>query len=253
MANNKRMIRRRKKKHSPLFLPLSFIIICAAVVFGMSVFFRVSKDGIEVQGASQYSDQEIIEASGIATGDNLFFLNRFTAISRIRSKLPYVEEAQVTRVFPNKVIITVSESAKIAFVRLDTDLWALDRGCKVLEKLDSAAADGLIEVVGLTPLAPKTGEVLTVSPDDAAKVGYLADILNAIQTNSMQADVTRVDLSNPANPTFDYLGRFTVKLGTNDNTAYKIEELLQAIPQLSATDAGTIDLSVSKEVHFSPN
>ncbi|MCL2342334.1 MAG: FtsQ-type POTRA domain-containing protein [Firmicutes bacterium] len=259
MANTPRP-RRRKKKHSPLFAPLSFIVICAAVFFGLSVFFRVSPNGIEVNGATQdITAEDIIRASNIAPGDNLIFLDRIAAISRIKIQLPYVEDAQVTRVFPNKVIITVSIGERVAFVRLDSDIWAINKDSKVLEKIDSSQTAGLIEVVGLTPLAPKTGEVLTASPDDAPKVGYLADILDAIQTNHMQADVTRIDMSNPANPNFDYLGRFTVKMGANDNTAYKIEELLQAISQLNASDpnaAGTFDMSALSEsgaIHFSPN
>ena len=248
---NTRYPRKRKKRRSALSVPLSFIVICAAIVFGMSVFFRVSK--IEVSGATQYSEAEIIEASGIESGDNLFFLNRFTAISRLYSKLPYVEEAQINRVFPNKVIITVNESVKIAYVHAETELWAIDRKCKLLEKISHTEAYGLIEVAGLTPAAPGGGAILTVGEEEGIKVGYLADILDAIQSRDMQGDVRRIDMSNPANPSFEYLDRFIVKLGANDSTSYKFEALLGAIQKLSPNDAGTIDLSIKKEVHFSPD
>ena len=68
-----------------LLQPLIFLLICAALVLGMSVFFRVAK--IEVVGNSIYTAEEVVEASGIGTGDNLFFINRFSAASRIFSKL----------------------------------------------------------------------------------------------------------------------------------------------------------------------
>ena len=78
----------------------------------MSVFFRVAK--IEVVGNSIYTAEEVVEASGIGTGDNLFFINRFSAASRIFSKLPYVDKAKVTRALPNRVTITIQESSAMA-------------------------------------------------------------------------------------------------------------------------------------------
>ena len=46
-----------------LLQPLIFLLICAALVLGMSVFFRVAK--VEVVGNSIYTAEEVVEASGI--------------------------------------------------------------------------------------------------------------------------------------------------------------------------------------------
>jgi hypothetical protein len=100
----KRRIRRRGGAR-PI---VSFILIIAAVVLAMSVFFKVSK--ITVKGNSYYTADQVIEASGIEEGDNLFFVNRFSAVSKIFAKLPYIQKATVTRGLPNRVTITVTES-----------------------------------------------------------------------------------------------------------------------------------------------
>ncbi len=68
----------------------------------------------------------------------------------------------------------------------------------------------------------------------------------------MTGDVTWIDVSAVSNPSFDYLGRFTVKLGSNENTEYKFGMLLSAVEQLAAGDRGTIDLSIDSKAHFSP-
>ena len=47
-------------------------------------------------------------------------------------------------------------------------------------------------------------------------------------------------------------GRFTVKLGSNENLDYKFELLLGAIAKLDSGDTGTIDLSQDKKAQFSP-
>lgn len=236
----------RRKKRSPLFAPLSFIIICAALVFGMSVFFRVSN--IEVTGNSLYSSQEIIDASGIENGDNLFFINRFSAVSRIFTKLPYVSEATISRHLPNRIVISVTESQAAAYLTTDDGAWAVDSSGKVLSKVEDTA--GLIRVDGLTPIAPTVGQTIAAGGADAPKVTYLTEILGQMSSLGMTGDVTEIDMSNVGNPTFQYLGRFTVKLGADSDVDYKFQLLLSAVAKLEPGDSGTLDLSIDKRAHL---
>lgn len=124
----------------------------------MSVFFRVAK--VEVVGNSIYTAEEVVEASGIGTGDNLFFINRFSAASRIFSKLPYVDKAKVTRALPNRVTITIQESSAMAYVQADDGYWVVDQNCKLLKSVTESELTGLARVDGITPVEPKVGEVL---------------------------------------------------------------------------------------------
>lgn len=239
---------RKKKKRSALFAPVSFLIVCAALALALSVFFRVST--IEVRGNSFYTSEEVVEASGIETGDNLFFLNRFTANSRIFSRLPYVETASVDRVWPGTVVITVTESSAIACVTTETGVWVIDRTCKLLAEAQSGDLAGLIRVEGITPIAPDVGEIIAAGDAEKPKVNYLAAILRQISDLGMQGDVTYIDISNVASPSFDYLGRFTVKLGTNDDLEYKFQVLLSAVDALAEGDRGTLDLSIDRRAHL---
>lgn len=236
------------KRRSALFAPLSFIIICAALVFALSVFFRVSS--IEVTGNNIYTAEEVINASGIEEGDNLFFINRFTARVRILSKLPYVEEAAVNRSLPNKLIIEISESAAIAYVQAEDGLWTIDKGCKLLSKVEKGQAGSLIRVTGLTPIMPEEGALIAPGEAESPKVAFLSEILGQISALKMTGDVTEIDMSNISSPSFDYLGRFRVKLGGNENVDYKFQVLLSAVSQLLPGDSGTIDLSIDERAHL---
>ena len=239
---------KKRKKRSALFAPISFLIICAALVFGMSVFFRVS--GIEVEGNTLYTKEEIIEASGIEEGDNLFFINRFSAISRIFSKLPYVEKAVINRSLPNRLVIVVSESKAIACVLAEDGTWAIDRNCKLLSKAEGEDLRGLIRVRGLTPIAPEAGQIIAPGEAESPKVNYLSAILTQIDALNLRDRITYIDISGISNPYFDYLDRFTVKLGTNENIEYKFQCLLSAADALSEGDRGTLDLSIDKRAHL---
>lgn len=238
-----------EKRRSAAYAPISFVIICAALVFAMSVFFRVSS--IEVIGNEKYTADEIIMASGIEEGDNLFFINRFNAISRLFSRLPYVEEAAISRSLPNRLVIEVTESDAVAYLEAEDGLWSVDRSCKLLSRIDAEDAAELIKVVGLTPVAPEVGQTVAAGEGESPKVSFLSEILSQVVYLKLSGDIEQIDMSNVASPTFDYLGRFTVKLGNNEDVAYKFQVLISAVSQLKSGDSGYIDLSIDKRAHFS--
>ncbi len=251
MARHDRYGAAKKKKKRSLFAPISFLLVGVAIIFGMGVFFRVQT--IEVRGAVSYTDEEIIEAAGIDVGDNLFFVNRFSASSRIFSKLPLVEEASIERSLPNKLIITVDESFALAYVDWEGQRWMMTGNCKLLGSGEDEELTGLIHVIGVTPVSPKAGETMAVDPSESLKLTYLQALLHAMQLTGMTSDVEELNMENPANPTFTYLGRFVVKMGPNDNTDYKLRMLLSALQQMDDDLAATIDLSEGTAVHVSPD
>ena len=94
--------------------PMMFFLVIVAVIFVMSVFFRVSD--IQVEGNTHYTDEEIIRAIDIEEGDNLFFFDRFAALSRVFAKLPYVEEVSVELLQLHKSSMAANRSANIFFI-----------------------------------------------------------------------------------------------------------------------------------------
>ena len=247
------LVRNGKKKRTVRKAPYgpgAFLIACAALIFLMSIFFRVSS--VEVRGNSYYT-AEVEEASGIIDGDNLFFINRFAVVSRIVSRLPYVEEVSITRYLPNKVVITISESQALACVSYEGEPWVIDRGCRMLTQASEAEAASLIEVRGITPTTAEVGEVFETGPDDTGKLEYLCAILDQIQERGMAADVGYIDMTNINSPSFSYKDRFIVKLGNFEETEYRFGKLLSAVSQLVEGDRGTIDVSPEgAQTVFSP-
>ncbi len=251
MARYDRYGAARKKRRKSLFAPISILLVGVAVIFGMGVFFRVQE--IEVTGSVSYTDEEVIDASGIDVGDNLFFINRISASSRIFSRLPFVEEASIERILPNKLVITVDESFALAYVSWEGQSWMMTGNCKLLGSGEGDELSGLIHVLNVFPTNPKAGEIMTVEAGESLKLTYLQTLLHAMQQLGITTDVADLDMQNPANPTFRYLDRFTVKMGPNDNTEYKLRMLLSAVDQMESDITGTVDLSEGTAVHVSPD
>ncbi len=251
MPNQQRKPARTKSKGSGfVFSTLSFIAICAALVFGMSVFFRVSN--IEVSGAQRYSESEIIAASGIENGDNLMLVNRADAANKIYSKLLYIGRVTVSRKLPNTVKITVDESSTFAVVESEAGLWLVDQTGKLLDTCTMQNADSYIKVSGFSGVKPEKGKPLSVADEDKAKLSYLRNLMTAIAAVKLGADVSSIDLSSAANAELQYLDRFKVKLGADENLDYKLKMLLSVVAKLETEDKGTIDLSQGQKAQFSP-
>lgn len=242
---------RQKKKRSGIVAPLSFVLVCLAIVFALGVFFRVQE--IEVVGAEIYTSEQIVEASGISEGDNLFFINRFTAASQIFEELPFVESAGVERSLPNRIVITVEESYALAYVEWEGQNWMMTGNCKMLGSGTQEEIAGLIHVTNISAVSPSAGAPMAVSEADSLKLSYLQSVLQCMELLGMEGDVTEINMQNAANPTFEYLDRFTVKMGPNENTDYKLRMLLSAVMQMDEYMMGTVDLSEGTAVHVSPD
>lgn len=241
----------RPRRRNSFSGALMFVIVIVAVIFVMSVFFRVSD--IQVVGNVHYTDEEIIRAVDIEEGDNLFFFDRFAAIGRAFSKLPYIEQVSVERSLPNKVVITVEESTALAYLELGEEQWTLDHTCKVLGKAAEGETASLIPVVGIRPGTLLIGEQMHTEGEEQEPVDYLAEILYQIQERGLAGRVTRINFSNYSSPEFSYGGKYTVVLGNFRNVEHKFGMFVAVLDMLKEGDVGVIDVSDGVRAHFSPN
>lgn len=238
----------KPRRHSTISAPLMFVIVEVALIFVMSVFFRVSD--IEVNGNVHYTDSEIIRAIDIEEGDNLFFFDRFAALSRVFAKLPYIEEVTVERKLPNKVIIDVTESTALAYISLGDENWTIDHNCKVLGKASEDELSNLIVVRGISPGTLLIGEPMQTEDGDTAVVEYLAEVLSQIDDRGLTANVSQIDFSDTGAVTLQYGGRLTVNIGGSSNTEYKFGMFVAVLDKLSSEDVGYLNLSDGTTAHF---
>ena len=164
------------------------LALVAAVVFGVAVFFKVSR--VEVQGNSLYSAEQVVQASGIEAGDNLLTLNKATVAGNIITQLPYVEKVSVGRSMPDAVILEVQESTARFAVMSDTNvIWLINSSGKALERYD-----GLTDVAAAqTP----TDETPVETPAEEAAVEAPAEETPA---DTAQPEETAADAPADATP-----------------------------------------------------
>ena len=117
-SSRNRKRRRSRGRLGPLFKLLCLLALVVALTAGATVFFRVEQ--VVVTGNSRYTQEEIVEVTGIAQGDNLYGWNKYAIAQRLRETLPYIGEVSIRRALPSTVIITVVEWEAVARIEPPT-------------------------------------------------------------------------------------------------------------------------------------
>ena len=172
--------RRRRGNFGFLYKLLSVLVICAAVVMALTLFFRV--DTIEVTGTERYTEKDVIEASGIQLGDNLFLLNKYEAARSIAEQLPYIdiEDIRIRRELPDTLLIDVAECGTPLAVIQDGSAWLLSPKGKIVEQLPASQAGDYAVIDGCELLAPSVGTDIALSTEFANQQTSLLALLAAL-------------------------------------------------------------------------
>lgn len=249
-ARNKRRRYRKRRHFGFLYKLLAFVTILAALVMGATVFFRVEE--LEVAGNARYTEQQVMAASGIVQGDNLFGMNKFETARQIRRQLPYIEGVNIRRSWPDTLVITVTESRATARLAHEDGHWLISKAGKVLEFV-RRADESTIRVDGLNAVQPEAGLTLVVREEQQIRGASLLELLQALDQCGMTGKVSWIDMTSPSRILMDFNGRFTVKLPVSGDFAYLLGAMDKAVATLEEYETGTLDLTVKDyTVVFSP-
>ena len=254
--------RRGRSRFGFLLKVLCVLTVLVALTVGATVFFRVEQ--VVVSGNSRYTQEDVVAATGIRLGDNLYRMNKFQINQEVRQALPYVNELNIVRKLPNTILITVTEWDAVAQilptaetvtevdketgeeipVETAGEAWLISVGGKLLEK---APADSpAIEVSGLTALIPRAGTPLAVSQEEQPKLDGLLALLSALESGSLLDRVTWIRVEG-THIVMDYAGRFEAKLPLNGDFSYHLSVVETVIPQIDnkhgPQSTGSMDLT----------
>lgn len=212
MARRRHSKRRHRRGSSGfLYKLLSVLVICGAVIAAMTLFFRV--DTVVVTGMERYTEQEIVNATGIESGDNLYLLLNKNAVARnIQTKLPYIEKVQINRKLPDTLLIEVEECGT-PFAVIQGDIaWLVSPKGMIVEQLTAAEATDYAKIEGCELLAPSVGTKIALATEYATQQTSLLDLMRALEDQGLLDQVGSISLEDTTVLTMDYAQRFTVKM-----------------------------------------
>jgi cell division protein FtsQ len=217
--------RRGRSRYRAAFFVLAAVALIAAGVWVLYGSRLLVVRSIQVTGTHLVPKSEVLAAAGIPAGAPLMRVNTGAAASRI-DRITQVQSAQVTRSWPDRVVITVRERTPALAVPLAGGGFGLVDPSGVVVRQVTKQPRGLPQFV---PAGPLPG-----NPGVRAAAGVLRELPPALAGR-----VTSVTVPTPDAVTLHLTGGVTVDWGSPGLAAQKARVL--AI--LMRTHARSYDVS----------
>lgn len=251
-----RRIRMEKQKQKGILSLLSggiallvrAVLVLALLVLSVYGFFRVRD--IRVTGNDIYSADRIASESGIELGDQMGKAFLGNTRSRIREKLPAVENVKLRIGFPDTLVLEVRESKALLAARTERGTVCLTADGRVVAGYRLGGR--LITLVGLNILEAEEGKTVVLGDGDAGKLGYLSELLTILDDRGILDKTEEIDISNIAALRFSYDNRLIVRIGGPDLLSNKLRFFEDILKELNNGETGTLDLTKNSEGHFIP-
>lgn len=230
--------RRRRMMFS--YILVFFLIVITTMLLSFNVLFRTTQIKVKKDGLS-YTDEEIIEVSGIDYGDNIFFSKRKAAVKNLVEKYPYIENAEVSIRIPGTQIIEIEAAVPSYQVQFSGGFAVVSGNCRILE-INEKQRSGIPLLKGIKLNHTQPGEYITFEKESTKQI--LDEVVKNINENEI-GSIYGIDISNAANIELNYDNRITILLGLPEDVGYKLRTAKAIIEQsLSPTDKGTLDVSL---------
>ena len=179
---------------------------------------RFAVERVEVAGQSQLSVDQVVAASGLSPGQNLFRLDARRAVAGVEA-LPMVRRAELVRAFPNRVTLLVEERQPFVLVHAGGlhwpaggFYWVDEQGMPLGPETRAVALDApLVSAAGADDVAA-AGR--TPSERVAAGVALIRTLMRA--QSPLLREISEVDVSRPEGPVLYMLDGVEVRLGRED-------------------------------------
>lgn len=270
---------RRRKAIIGVLCVLAVLVV--GIVLSINLLFKVTDFRVENADRTTpaktgiYTEQQLIDATGIQVGDNLYGFSTKEKSDQLLAQMPYLDVAVVTRQAPGTVIIRAQPAVERFKMEYSGSWLVLSEQLKVL-RVEPAEPDNLVQLDALLPEGAATtpGSFLTLdapseptalatampsgtaTPENADEADtaqetpneVLNELLGELDQYGLLDGTTVLTMQNMTELSFLYQGRVSVQLGTANNLDYKIRFAAYIILDtggdgLASSDRGTLDVS----------
>ena len=227
--------RKRRKKRKPVAFFVFTAVAFTVVAVLISPLFEIRQ--IDIIGSSFICDEAILSHAQLETGQNMLAFSASTVREQI-NQLPYVQDVDVVREFPDRIVITVEERIPIANIRVahSATYLLIDDAGMVLESA-SAPAPALPVAIGIDFASFSVGEYLDV--EDNLVFRDMLRLSRLFARYSFFPDI--VDMSNPVDIVFQ-TENLNIFFGNMSDMDRKIQYISAIKEQFSPETRGFIDI-----------
>jgi cell division protein FtsQ len=191
--------------------------------YGMTSWrFRIqSSDAVEIAGVKNASRAHVMEVAGADIGRNIFFVPLDERKKQLE-QIPWVEEASVMRLLPNRIAVTIHERTPVAFAQIGSRISLIDANGVVMGLPANRQTKYSFPVIrGITDTEPLSSRsaVMKIYNRLVSELGATEGEGTASSSTNYVKQLSEVDLSDPENVKVtanDPGGTMVVHLGAQD-------------------------------------
>lgn len=240
----------RKIRNFFVYLSIILVVLIVGVVLSLTVLFKTNN--VNVNGLNGvYTEQDIVSASGLTLGVNIFTAPKGRAEDRIEKKFPYIEEAEVYSSFPDTINIDITIATPACVVEGLGGYYIVSDKGKVLEVSATDDEAGIPIIEGISAEATAVGEYINFGSDVIKQT--MQEIFAAFKEYDCQK-ITAINIKAEEESfaiKYVYDNRIVVFLGLPEHINYKIQTADKIIKDKldvgGAMVAGDLDVSMSHD------
>lgn len=184
-------IKSNSRKKAVKVIGIMILIVLLIIILLSSSLFNIKT--IEVSGNKKLSNEKIISLSSLELYSHILRFNKRKIVENIKENA-YIENAKVTRIYPNTVSIEVEErEARYMLQFADSYVYINNQGYMLEisnEKLDVPV------LVGFTTDLSNIKAGNRVDVEDLKKLNTVIKIYDSAQVNELNELITKIDISN---------------------------------------------------------
>jgi len=244
-----------QSKQKRVYSPKQKLLYAAAAVGTIGVliggYFLFLVEDIVIEGASNYSAEDIISISGLETGRHMMLCDTEAAYKRLEAD-PYLKVRSIELEFPRTIRISIKERKEIAAIAAQGYDVIIDCEGHVLAIGELMASNRLMRVIGMSQVGFHVNEPLGTGSD--LQVKTLITLIEQLKFYGLIEEVSEADLSNPLRVSLLTTDGITVVVGQPDNIKEKLAWMRDVLPSLRSGEntTGVLDVSAKGGAIYSP-
>lgn len=247
--------RRKKRKRTAKIIAIVFLLILILTlgILSLTVLFPIEAITVpDYPEEQRYTQQEIIDNTGIALESNLFIADTKSAAVNIQKALPYIGEVKIKRKLPSTITISVEYTQPIGYLQTGEAYTLINEYGKVLDMgMEKQPKDfAKIEIGTLTKM--ELGSI--IETEDSQIMNQLVDFLTMVSKAELQG-LTEINLTDLNHITAVYQNRITLIIGDTQSLEDKLvlgKKSLEEEDKLQKNSQGELNLTFKDKAYFTP-
>ena len=242
--------KKKKKKSSGALAALILIALLAVVVYLVLHNYVFVIRRVEVRGAENLADADVIRLAQIPMGKPLGELNPDSVKRAVESTGQLAFDGVDTQ-YPDTVVLHVHTRSLAALVQNAGTLLGLDRDGCVIAQYNEVPQESAVFITGLSVNHYTLGSPLGT---DANTLEAVQAILKGLQAVDASALVSEMNVANPQQLCLYSRTGIQVVLGSKDNMEKKLLWMKSALLDLESRGEtrGRLDVSSADKADFRP-